>query len=272
MVRGFVFLVNVSTIFDKYVKIQGMNNLDKVKSALRRLDLSDNEQTVYLSLLSSGATTARVLSSRTGITRPSVYDQLKTLRELNLVVELEVENKTHFAAADIKHLNALLEDKIDRLEQSRDFLEEALPSLRDSLETVDPKTRFFEGEAGVKQLLKDIMWHSDSTMQVYWPNVQMSELFDRKFLEWFDTRRAKRNLCIQSLWPHNTHASDMDLFKTLPGDTQKKLPKCTAPLMAYIIYDKKVAFISSPAETFGHIVESTEFSNLQRMGFEMLWR
>jgi len=248
-----------------------MNNIDKVKSALRRLDLSDHQQTVYLSLLSAGATTARVLSSRTGITRPSVYDQLKTLRELNLVVELEVENKTHFAAADIKHLNALLEDKIDRLEQSRDFLKEALPSLRDSLETVAPKIRFFEGTEGVKQLLKDMMWHGDTTMQVYWPNEQMSELFDRTFLEWFDERRAVRKLTIQSLWPHHTHLADMTLFKTLPADTQKKLHKCNAPDMAYIIYDKKVAFISSSSEAFGHIVESTEFAALQRMHFQALW-
>ena len=222
--------------------------------------------------MSDGATTARVLSSRTGITRPSVYDQLKTLRELNLVIELDVENKTHFAAADIKHLNALLEDKIDRLEQSRDFLEEALPSLRDSLETVDPKIRFFEGTEGVKQLLKDIMWHRDTTMQIYWPEKQMSELFDRKFLEWFDDRRSKRNLVIHSLWPHTTHKSDMDLFCTLPSDTQKKIPKCTAPPMGYIIYGKKVAFISSNTEAFGFIVESTEFSTLQRVQFEMLER
>lgn len=248
-----------------------MNTVEKIQSALRRLDLSDNEQSVYLSLLSSGATTARVLSSRTGITRPSVYDQLKTLREMNLVVELEVENKTHFAAADVKHLNALLADKIDRLEQSRNFLEEALPSLRDTLQTVDPKIRFFEGAEGVKQLLKDIMWHSESTLQVYWPDTSMNKLFDRTFLDWFDARRAKRNLVIHSLWPHQTHKGDMDLFTTLPGDTQKKLPECTAPAMAYIIYDNKVAFISSTAEAFGFITESTEFAALQRMQFKGLW-
>lgn len=249
-----------------------MNNLEKVKSALRRLDLSDSEQTVYLSLLSSGAATARILSSRTGITRPSVYDQLKTLRELGLVVELEVENKAHFAAADIKHLNALLEDKIDRLEQSRNFLTEALPSLRDSLETVDPKVRFFEGEEGVKQLLKDIMWHSNSTMQVYWPAQQMNRLFDATFLSWFDARRATRKLSIQSLWPHTTVNSTMNLFTSLPKDCPRTLPSCTAPKMAYLIYSKKVAFISSSTEAFGFIVESTEFSTLQRMQFTALWK
>lgn len=249
-----------------------MNNLDKIKSALRRIDLSENEQAIYLSLLSGSATTARILSSRTGITRPSVYDQLKTLLELNLVIELEIENKSHFVATDIKHLNALLEDKIDRLEQSRDFLKEALPSLRDTYVTVDPKIRFFEGEEGVKQLLKDIMWHSNLEIQIYWPYEQMNKLFDRKFLEWFDDRRSTRNLTIKSLWPHNACKNDINLFCSLEADDQKKLKEPTTPSMAYIIYDKKVAFISSTSEAFGFITESSEFSTLQRMQFEALWK
>lgn len=249
-----------------------MNNIDKVRSALRRLDLSGHQQTIYLSLLTSGATTARILSSRTGITRPSVYDQLKSLRELNLVVEIEVDSKTHFAAADIKHLNALLEDKIDRLKQSRDFLEEALPSLRESLETIDPKIRFFEGVEGVKQLLKDVMWHSNSTMYVYWPTEQMNEIFDEKFLDWFDARRTVRKLTIKSLWPESVKKTDLKLFKNLPSDLQKKLPKGTTSDMAYMIYDKKVAFISSSTEAFGFITESQEFAHLQKMHFQALWK
>jgi len=249
-----------------------MNNLDKVRSALRRLDLSDNQQAVYLSLLSAGATTARVLSSRTGITRPSVYDQIKTLQQMNLVAELEIENTAHFAATDIKNLNALLADKIDRLEQSRDILAEALPSLRDSLATVDPKLRFFAGEEGVKQLLKDIMWYSNNSLQMYWPAKEMGTLFDTAFLTWFDERRAKRHLSIHSLWPANTHKSDLNLFCSLPHDTQRRLLKCAPPAMAYIIYDKKVLFISSKAEAFGFIVESTEFATLQKLHFDTLWK
>ena len=265
----------MSSNLDKYKKYRYttkyMNQLENVQSALRRLDLSDHEQSIYLSLLSGGPTTARVLASRTGITRPSVYDQLKSLRALNLVVELDIENKTHFAAADVKHLTALLADKIDRLEQSRDFLQEALPSLRDSLKTVAPKIRFFEGEEGVKQLLKDVMWHDKSTVQVFWPARAMAERFDRKFLEWFDDRRAVRQLAIHSLWPQHIQTTDRDLFATLPTDIQQTLPECTAPDMAYLIYDQKVACISSTAEAFGFIVESAEYAALQRMHFAALW-
>jgi sugar-specific transcriptional regulator TrmB len=105
--------------------------MDSVTAALRRLQMSDSEQVVYLSLLRDGQATPRLLADRTGLTRPSVYDQLRTLIAMNIVVELEVAGKAHFAAADLKHLDALLGDKIDRLEQSRTFLAEALPLLKE---------------------------------------------------------------------------------------------------------------------------------------------
>ncbi len=243
---------------------------NKISSALRRLDLSDFQQTIYLSLLTEGQATARTLAARTGMTRPSVYDQLKSLIALNLVVELDIDGKAEFAAADIKYLDALLEDKIDRLEQSRAFLSEALPSLIDSLHTVTPKVRFFEGEEGVKQLLKDIMWHDKSTLQVLWPADKMNQVFDNLFLKWFDERRLKRQLTIESLWVSDTKNISDTLFTAGTHDARRVLKKNIS--MGTIIYDSKVAFISSHAEAFGFIVESNEFAQSEREKFGALWQ
>lgn len=243
-----------------------MNTTEKIKSALRRLQLSDNEQLVYLSLLSEGQASARTLASRTSITRPSVYDQLKSLRQLGLVHELDIEGKAHFAAADIKHLQALLDDQIDRLEQSRDFLTTALPSLGDTLKTVDPKVRFFEGSEGVKQLMKDIMWYDNQTLQVIWNSENMSEVFEPTFIKWFDERRAKRNLTMQTILT----SGDLS-FTQLPGDTVKQASMQNTE-MSSIMYENKVAYISSQTEAFGFIVESAEYAALQKMQFEMLWK
>ena len=245
---------------------------NKISSALRRLDLSDFQQTIYLSLLTEGQATARTLAARTGMTRPSVYDQLKSLIALNLVVELDIDGKAEFAAADIKYLDALLEDKIDRLEQSRAFLSEALPSLIDSLHTVTPKVRFFEGEEGVKQLLKDIMWHDKSTLQVLWPADKMNQVFDSLFLKWFDERRLKRQLTIESLWVSDTKNISDTLFTAGTHDARRVLKKEKNIAMGTIIYDSKVAFISSHAEAFGFIVESNEFAQSEREKFGALWQ
>lgn len=246
-----------------------MNN---ISSALRRLDLSDFQQTIYLSLLTEGQATARTLAARTGMTRPSVYDQLKSLITLNLVVELDIEGKAEFAAADVKYLDALLADKIDRLEQSRAFLTEALPSLVDSLHTVTPKVRFFEGSDGVKQLLKDIMWHDKSTISIIWPEQKMNLVFDELFLKWFDERRLKRQLTIESLWVSDDKKNINTLFAGGAHDARRVLQKEKTIAMGTIIYDSKVAFISSHVEAFGFIVESNEFSALEREKFGALWQ
>lgn len=245
--------------------------MEKIKAALRRLELSDSEQAIYLSLLREGKATARVLAARTSITRPSVYDQLKSLIALGLVVELDVDGKAQFAAADIKFLDALLADRIDRLTQSRENLSESLSELHISLETVTPKLRFFEGGEGIKQLLKDIMWHDKTTLQIIWPVSAMSEVFDAAFLRWFDERRLKRHLRAEVLWPHAPKISSQSLFTTGVKDESRVLSKGYVIPMASIIYANKVACISSGAEAFGFIVESKEFTESERVKFAALW-
>lgn len=242
-----------------------------ITSALRRLDLSQPQQTIYLSLLTEGQATARILAARTSLTRPSVYDQLKALIVLNLVVELDIEGKAEFAAAEIKYLDALLADKIDRLEQSRAFLTEALPILSTSLHTVTPKVRFFEGEEGVKQLLKDIMWHDNTTLQIIWPEKKMNQVFDSLFLAWFDERRLTRKLVAQTLWVTDVKKVVSTLFLDKDKDVRLILPKEKNISMATIIYDTKVAFISSHVEAYGFIVESVEFAQSEREKFAGLW-
>ena len=247
-------------------------SLPNITSALRRLDLSLPQQAIYLSLLSEGQATARILSARTGMTRPSVYDQVKSLMLLNLVVELDINGKAEFAAADIKYLDALLEDRIDRLEQSRAFLSEALPQLASSFHTVTPKVRFFEGEDGVKQLLKDIMWHDKTTLHIIWPDKKMNQVFDRLFLEWFDARRTIRELAIESLWVTSAKKITDTLFTSHTKDSRRIINSEKTISLATIMYDTKVAFISSQSEAFGFIVESTEFAHSEREKFSALWK
>lgn len=247
--------------------------MDNISAALRRLELKDGEQAIYLSLLRQGRATARMLADRTGLTRPSVYDQIKSLLALNLVVELDVEGKAYFAAGDIKHLDALLVDRIDRLEQSREFLAEALTTLESGLDTVVPKIRFFEGNEGVKQLLKDIMWYDHITLKIIWPTEAMNQVYDAAFLRWFDERRQKRALKAEILIPPGSGKSAGSVLPfNSPNDTVRSLGKKQATGMASIIYGSKVAFISSSAEAYGFIVESREFAELQSTLFVSQWQ
>ncbi len=236
---------------------------DTISAALRRLEMSDGEQAVYLSLLREGRATARLLADRTGLTRPSVYDQLKKLIALNLVVELDLEGKAYFAASEIKHLDALLLDRIDRLEQSRQYLLGALPYIEAGLDTVVPKIRFFEGEDGMKQLMKDLMWHDGAIVEATWNDAEIKKMYDGAFLRWWNERRITRKIKITWLCPKSTKKTDTPDFYNSGLDTIARVAHTKVPLMTRLVYANKVACISSQKEAFGFIVESAEFKKLQ---------
>jgi hypothetical protein len=226
--------------------------------------MSDGEQAIYLSLLRDGRAPARLLADRTGLTRPSVYDQLKKLSALNLVVELDVEGKAYFAAGEIKHLDALLGDRIDRLEQSRQFLLDALPAIEARLDTVTPKIRFFEGEDGMKQLMKDIMWHDEVTVEATWNDGEMQKIYDVAFLRWWNERRTTRKIKITWCCPKGAKKALLPFFYSANLDTIVTTTATKAPAMTRLVYASKVACISSQKEAFGFIVESAEFATLER--------
>lgn len=122
--------------------------MDKLSKLLTLLGLSAPEQNIYASLFQEGRATARMLSARTGITRPSVYDQLKLLRGRGLVVELDIDGKTYFSPGSAEQLDMLVADRIDLLEEGRTNLKATLPTLQMHGNLVQPKVRFFEGRDG----------------------------------------------------------------------------------------------------------------------------
>ncbi len=248
-----------------------MKSSEKLISILTQLGLQSPEQTIYLSLLREGQATARMLSARTSVTRPSVYDQLKILRQRGLVAELEIEGKTYFSATNPEQLTTLLDEKIDQLEYNRAVLKTELPSLLSSLDLVQPKIRFFEGREGLQQLMKDMLWHEKMEILVFWPYTTMLDVLGEEFLHWFNERRQKRNISIRTLWPVN-EKNKAHIFATDKSDVKRRyIKKAQATDMGFIIYQNKVMYLSSSKETFGFIVDSAEFANLQRMQFELLW-
>jgi len=224
-------------------------------AALRRLNLSEPQQTVFLSLVQEGPGSARTLSMRTTLTRPSVYDQLKTLRQIGLVNELMIDSKTNFAATDLAHVDNLLSDQVDRIERSRESLAAALPLLATTAQTVSPKIKFFEGSAEVKNILKDVLWNASGHIEITWPSGTMNKVFDAAYLQWFAQRLQAHG---NSLKLHATPGHPFGAANT----TYQKISPDKEPAMATIHYGNRTAHISSPTEAFGFIVESSEYANL----------
>jgi len=246
--------------------------MQNIKEVLSGIDVPYPAQKAYLALLDGGRATARTLSHRTGITRTSIYDQLKILRDKGLVVERFIEGATLFEAGDARQLSILLDDRVAKLNAQQDFLAKNLNTLIDKSQSVQPKIRFFEGQDGAKQLLKDILWYDNITLYLYWPYEHMLNFLGADFLLWFNTKRKARRIPLRTIWGNSSGKIKKHIFVGDGPDVERRyLNQKNIPSMGYIIYDKKVAFISSHKESFGFIVESAEFASLQKMQFDILW-
>lgn len=113
-------IVNLSAKIDKYIM------LDRI---LKELNLPHNAQKIFASLIEKGPSSARLISERLGIPRPSAYDNLNILIKHGLVTERDEGNKKVFSVDDIQTIPNLLQSKIDSLESEKASFINLLPSL-----------------------------------------------------------------------------------------------------------------------------------------------
>lgn len=246
--------------------------MKKLTNVLGGIGVSPSAQKIYLSLLEKGEATAVILSKRTGMTRPSVYDQLNELRNTGLVGDRTLDGKKVFATLGVHRLEGLLSEKIEELEEGREDLKKNMQEMIKNSQSVQPRIRFFEGQDGVQQLMKDILWHDDVTLLIYWPYKEVVDAMGVEFLQWFNERRIKYEIHVKTIWPHKEKKQGSHIFEGADDFVQRRYAKKNQKAqMSYLIYDDSVIFISSSRESFGYVVESREHAELMRMQFESLW-
>jgi hypothetical protein len=104
----------------------------------------------------------------------------------------------------------------------------------------------------------------------------MTGVFDAAFLGWWNERRQVRHIRAvahisgnqkKKIVPSGSKKAPTSHPFTAPFDVCVQLPSSQTVKMAMLLYDAKVAFISSTNEAFGFIVESGEFATLQKTLF-----
>ena len=243
-----------------------------LEDILKSLNLPPSSQKIYKELLESGETTARVLSERLSLTRPSTYDHLTILKKKGLIVERKIDNKSYFAIDDIRQVGTVLEEDIESLTEKKNLFLNLLPDLLKNTRTESPTIKFFEGKMGLKYLLNDILWNKGKIIYTMWPYNEMLSVLGKDSLVRFNNRRIQEKITIHALWPHNSKPTNDYIWNGKDILTKRKYTKKgVAWTMGYTIYGDKVSFISSQKEIFGFIVHSKEFASLMTILFESIW-
>lgn len=114
---------------------------------LQEIGLNEKESAIYLALLQVDSASVADIAEKTEIKRPTVYVVLETLSKKGLVSEVEIGNKTHFAAQPPEHIETFIQQQRLKFDETAERLKDILPQLkavqRESGER--PVVKFFEG-------------------------------------------------------------------------------------------------------------------------------
>lgn len=240
----------------------------------KKLGLGDKEAHVYLSLLEHGASSVRNLAAITNLNRGTTYDILKKLQELGLASFFHKNTRQHFVAEDPEKFLKLLLNREEELKKAGERIKELIPELKSLQEKGGdkPVTKFYEGRAGVRFILEDILSSvKDIKLKEYY--VYSAAGVREDVYEAYPDFNKKR---IKSKIKANTISLSSG-GSTYGLDDRKWLEtrKSSAGNMTYIlIYADKCAFISRDSRNnpVGVIIENKMIYETQKTLFLQLWK
>lgn len=240
----------------------------------KKLGLSDKERAVYLSLLEHGASSVRNLAALTNLNRGTAYDSLKKLQEAGLVSFFHKNTKQNFVAEDPERILKLFSDREQDFKNAGQKIKDLIPELKSLQEKGGgkPTTKFYEGRAGVKFILDDILLsmkvRTDKNYYVYSAAGVREEVYGA--YPDFNKKRIRNNIKANTI-------SLSEGGGTYGLDERKwlKVEKANQGNMTYIlIYADKCAFISrdSRDNPVGVIIENKMIYETQKTLFLQLWK
>ncbi|MFA5954002.1 MAG: helix-turn-helix domain-containing protein [Patescibacteria group bacterium] len=130
-----------------------------IEKALESLGLSQKGVQVYLASLKLGPSPVRSIAAEAGTNRGTTYDVLKELIKEGLVSYYHKEKRQYFIAENPEKLGDLLARRRELLAATESELKQIVPELKSLHDnaTEKPVTTYFEGVAGIRSVLKDVI-------------------------------------------------------------------------------------------------------------------
>lgn len=239
---------------------------------LKKLGFNEKEILVYLKLLEHGSSSVRNLSELVRLNRGTTYDILKKLQQSSLVSFYHQDTKQKFVAEDPEKLLDLLVGKKAELNKAEEKLSELIPELK-SLQNVGgnkPVTKFYEGRAGIKFILDDILNSMKSKNENEYYIYSAQGVREDVYAAYpdFNKKRIKNKIKVKTISLSSGGGTyGLDERKWLNSGEERDS-------MTYIlIYAGKCAFISrdSVNNPVGVIIENQMIYESQKIIFKKLW-
>jgi predicted transcriptional regulator len=229
---------------------------------------NEKQAKVYLACLELGNAKIPSIAKKAELKRTTVYGLVDELVALGML-SYSTKGKTKLIRA--QEPKALLE----MLDNKKQALEKALPGLQELFGTahIRPQLQFFEGREGVRRVYEDTLTCKEKKIYQIVKVQDFMAFPGGDFSRDYIRRRAAKGIEAFAL-----HPKSGDVYDTTYGQESKEflrhvryLPPDVFHASMIMIYDDKVAMISTRQENFGCILQSKEFSATLRALFDFMW-
>jgi len=237
--------------------------MPSVEQVLKELNLTDKEIKVYLALLELGQSAVNPIAKKSQLNRVTCYDVLKYLKEKGLVSYVIKSGVKYFEAADPQKLLGDLEVKEQKVKAILPELEALKKLVREK-----PKIELYEGIAGLKTVMEDILKDKKEAWFIADPNFIDALPF---YFPHFIKKKRKLNIFSKVI------TLDCKRMRTY----KKKSPRKYVDLRfinerlptTKIIYGNKIATLTFEKDSsIGVIVENKQIADTEKKLFNLLWK
>ena len=245
-----------------------------MQQELKKLGLSQNEQTVYLNLIKIGETNIGPLISRTRLHRQSVYNALTSLEEKGLILKNTKNKVSHFKVNDPQIFIENIKKK-----------ELIAQRLSRQIEAAMKKTKYvheinvFEGRQQIRDYFCSRNENLPPGSDIYIISnyaAKYEEVLGKYFLKnKYDDLIIKKKLYVKIIAGQSHKKAFKDFFKnykSIPTRKLKFLPDHLIYPMAAEITDECVSFSSFEKDWFVIEIRDQSFVKAFQKQFQIFWK
>lgn len=240
---------------------------------LKKLGFSDKEIAVYRAVLAQGPAPVRKLADVSGINRGTTYDILKSLMDQGLVSYYHQKKKQYFVAEHPEKLLTMIDAKAVALSAAKEDVRAILPELASlfSKASEKPVVKYYEGDAGIRTLLADVLETVGSLPEAERAYVVYSSADIRSHLyrayPGFTAERIRRKIRVRAI------AIGSGGEEQALAERRWLTKKEGAPTYLIVYADKTALFsVGGGNEPRGVLIEDADTSDTQRLIFDSLWK
>jgi sugar-specific transcriptional regulator TrmB len=234
--------------------------------------LDNRDKRIYEALVNYPQSSIRNIADITGINRGSVFESIKNLVGVGLVIYIETGDRKKYSAQNPEILHELVNERRRKMLESHISINDYIDSF--DLKRLEPNIKsfasYYDGDEGLANILRDLLSTARrQNLKEYYSisSPRVSEYLYNRFRH-FSRERDKLGLKVKII------GLGQPVTAELPSATRRILHNPSADKGVYtLIYGNKVALatINETKHTSGIIIDNGGIASLQAMLFEQMW-